>query len=126
MYGIPIEFNGLYKLLLNKNGNVSSIEFDYASIAEKIKTELGVISYKGQVYAYNNGIYREGEELIKKEIVRIIGGIKKAKTNADSIIKASNEILYYEPIPKLKIDSLNPVFRIINQVSDHENNPENS
>jgi len=31
-----------------------------------------------------------------------------------------------ELIPKLKIASLNSVFRIINQVSDHENNPENS
>ena len=28
-----------------------------------------------------------------------------------------------EPIPKLKIASLNPVFRVINQVSNHENNP---
>jgi hypothetical protein len=31
--------------------------------------------------------------------------------------------LINEPIPKLKIASLNPVFRIINRVSNHENNP---
>jgi hypothetical protein len=36
------------------------------------------------------------------------------------------KLLITELIPKLKIASLNPVFRIINQVSDHENNPENS
>jgi hypothetical protein len=28
-----------------------------------------------------------------------------------------------EPIPKLKITSLNSVFRIINRVLNHENNP---
>jgi hypothetical protein len=31
-----------------------------------------------------------------------------------------------ELTPKLKIASPNPVFRMITQVSDHDNNPENS
>jgi len=40
--------------------------------------------------------------------------------------KFNNKNLINELIPKLKIASLNPVFRIINQLSDHENNLENS
>lgn len=35
-------------------------------------------------------------------------------------------LVFNELIPKLKIASLNPVFRVINQVSYHGNNPENS
>ena len=39
------------------------------------------------------------------------------------MLNTSSIELLNEPIPKLKIASLNPVFRIINRVSNHENNP---
>lgn len=94
-FQIPIEFDGLYKLKFNKQGEVTAINFDYAGIAEKIKAELGIISFKEQVYVYHKGIYREGEEPVKKEIARIISGIKIAKIGGDSVTKANSETLYY-------------------------------
>lgn len=94
-FEIPTEFDGLYKLVFYRTGGLRTIEFNYAGIADKIKAKLGVISFKGQIFVYKNGIYREGEALVKKEIARIIKGIKTAKMSGDSINKADSEILYY-------------------------------
>jgi hypothetical protein len=52
--------------------------------------------------------------------------IKTAKAKYPNGKIVSTNMVVYELIPKLKIATQNPVFQIINQVSDHGSNPENS
>ncbi len=95
-YGVPIEFEGLYELDLDKNGNVKNVAFFYEKIADKIRNDLSTVFFKNIIYTYENGRYVEGEESIKTEIARTVRGIKAANKRCKASVRgADGEISFY-------------------------------
>lgn len=95
-FGIPLEFEGLYKIFLTDDEQIKKINLIHEAIADKIIHNLNTISFKDSIFVYRDGIYVEGEAEVNAEIARIIRGIKTLKPDYQiNINSAAKEILYY-------------------------------
>ena len=75
-YGIPIEFKDLYKLEFKKT-RVSRVIICHDKIADLIIKELNTLYFK-ELYVYEQGIYRVGEDAVKARLTEIIRCFKEA------------------------------------------------
>jgi putative DNA primase/helicase len=76
-YIINKEFDSLYTVQMNEEKTeVKKIFLHVDKIAQKVVNDLNIISYKEQLYVYHEGYYRNSEEMVIKEITRIVNGIK--------------------------------------------------
>lgn len=99
---IDKEFDGLYTLQWNsENTRIIDILLHFDKIALKALETLNTISYKGQIYVNINGYYESTEEIVMKEITRIINGIRKGSFSSgikNSSANVLHNILYFNPI----------------------------
>ncbi|WP_156153830.1 DUF5906 domain-containing protein [Methanosarcina sp. MTP4] len=94
--GIPLEFDGLYELHRTKEGDVKKVVLYNEEIADKIRRELNTLAFKDQLYVYSEGVYVEGEALVKAEIARTVKAIKAAKKGSNASVRGADaEIMYY-------------------------------
>jgi primase-polymerase (primpol)-like protein/phage/plasmid-associated DNA primase len=99
---IEDEFEGLYTPVWNsERTRVIDVLLHMDKIAMKVLETLNTISYRGQMYVYINGCYENEEEIIVKEVTRIVNGIRKGrfslgiKGNSANIL---HNIKYFNPV----------------------------
>ncbi|HZK70029.1 MAG TPA: DUF5906 domain-containing protein [Clostridia bacterium] len=86
------EFNGLWSKRVSPITGEETVTLHIDDIAEKIVEEMNVMTYKDCFYYYNEkcGYFKEGEQTIEAEAIRIDRGIMKGTRSNGSVARIAN------------------------------------
>ena len=117
---IDEEFEGLYTFQWNSDKTkVIDVLLHFDKIAIKALETLNTVSYKGQIYVYSGGYYDDTEEIVMKEITRIINGIRKGRFSSGIKSCSANvlhNILYFNPLTKYPFNNENTAIPVKNGI----------
>lgn len=90
-YDISSEFDGLY--VLNTEGKITILPF-IDKIAKRVIENKHVILFKGNVFAYQDGYYKNDPISVRAEATRILNGILKNEKSG-GISSKLNDVMTY-------------------------------
>lgn len=94
------------------------LHFD--NIAMKALNAFSTISYKGQIYVYHEDrYYDDAEEIVMKEITRIINGIRKGRFSSGIKSCSANvlhNIQYFNPVTEYPFNKENAAIPVKNGI----------
>lgn len=116
--GIDPEFDGLYTESVTGTGKVK-ITAHIDDIAKRVIETLHVITYKDNVYCYNNGLYINSKELVRAEAARIINGIYTDVASSGisrNLNDVMTDIMTHNPLPEYPFNKTKNALNVKNGV----------